>query len=89
MMADREANLTADRPNSELLRGAYDCRVHAAPDVVPRAQDWLDVGEAARAAGLAGLVNKDHGPIGGMLPIGLRPCRVRKESDAKPTAQHP
>ncbi len=60
MTADREADLMADRPDAELLRGAYDCHVHAAPDVVPRAQDWLEVGEAARAAGLAGLVIKDH-----------------------------
>jgi hypothetical protein len=46
--------------HSKLLLGAYDCHVHAAPDVVPRAQDWLQLGEAARAAGLAGLVLKDH-----------------------------
>lgn len=42
MTADRGASLLADRPDSELLRGAYDCHVHATPDVVPRAQDWLD-----------------------------------------------
>ena len=36
-------------PIESLLQGAYDLHVHVAPDVVPRAQDWLEVGEAARA----------------------------------------
>ena len=45
---------------SKLLLGEYDCHVHAASDVVPRAQDWLELGEVARAGGLAGLVLKDH-----------------------------
>ena len=47
-------------PIESLLVGAYDLHVHVAPDVVPRAQDWLELGEAAQAAGLAGMVLKDH-----------------------------
>jgi hypothetical protein len=33
--------------------------MHAAPDMVPRAQNWLELGEAARATGLVGLVLTD------------------------------
>ena len=43
-----------------LLQGAYDLHVHAAPDVVPRAQDLPALLRDARAAGMAGLLVKDH-----------------------------
>jgi hypothetical protein len=43
-----------------LLRGAYDLHVHCAPDVVPRAQDALELAKAARDAGMAGVLIKDH-----------------------------
>lgn len=45
---------------SSLLQGAYDMHVHAAPDVKPRAMDAVALGRAANAAGMAGLVLKDH-----------------------------
>lgn len=34
--------------------------VHAAPDVGDRALDWVELGQGANAAGMAGLVLKDH-----------------------------
>jgi hypothetical protein len=43
-----------------LLKGAYDLHVHAAPDVVPRKQDVVDLAQKAKEAGLAGMVLKDH-----------------------------
>lgn len=43
-----------------LLRGAYDVHVHASPDVIPRAQDWISLATDAREAGMAGMVVKDH-----------------------------
>jgi hypothetical protein len=43
-----------------LLRGAYDIHVHCAPDVIPRAQDLLELAEEASQAGMAGLLIKDH-----------------------------
>lgn len=42
------------------LRGAYDLHVHAAPDVVPRAQDLFELAHDAHRAGMAGIVLKDH-----------------------------
>ena len=45
---------------SELLKGAYDIHVHTAPDVLPRAQDVLDVAQQATAAGMGGVGIKDH-----------------------------
>lgn len=45
---------------TNLLRGAYDIHVHCAPDVIPRAQDLLELARAGAAAGMAGLVLKDH-----------------------------
>jgi hypothetical protein len=44
----------------ELLKGACDIHVHAAPDISPRAQDVLDVARAAAEAGMSGLGIKDH-----------------------------
>jgi hypothetical protein len=43
-----------------LLQGAYDLHIHAAPDVVPRAQDGHELARDARQAGMAGLLIKDH-----------------------------
>lgn len=43
-----------------LLKGAYDLHVHCSPDVVPRAQDLVDLASDAREAGMAGIGLKDH-----------------------------
>jgi len=43
-----------------LLEGAYDVHVHAAPDVVARAQDAMDLARQASEARMAGLGIKDH-----------------------------
>ncbi len=43
-----------------LLHNAIDLHVHCSPDVVPRAQDLVDLAQAARAAGMAGIGLKDH-----------------------------
>ena len=43
-----------------VLEGAYDLHVHCSPDLVPRAQDLLEVAESARQAGLGGILLKDH-----------------------------
>jgi hypothetical protein len=43
-----------------LLHGAYDLHVHCAPDVIPRAQDLLELAEEASQAGMAGVLIKDH-----------------------------
>lgn len=44
----------------KLLEGAFDLHVHAAPDVVPRAQTLPELARAAARAGLAGVLIKDH-----------------------------
>ena len=46
--------------NDELLRGAYDIHVHAAPDLIPRAQYMAEAYQDAAAAGMAGILFKDH-----------------------------
>jgi hypothetical protein len=43
-----------------ILQGAYDFHVHCSPDVIPRAQDLLEIAGAARQAGLGGILLKDH-----------------------------
>jgi hypothetical protein len=43
----------------EILHGAYDTHVHAAPDVVPRVRDYLAAAREAEAAGMAGIIFKD------------------------------
>lgn len=43
-----------------LLEGAYDIHVHAAPDVVPRAMDIIQLAKAAGEQKMAGIVIKDH-----------------------------
>jgi hypothetical protein len=45
---------------ADLLRGAIDIHVHSDPDNVPRALDGLDAATQARAAGMRGLVLKNH-----------------------------
>jgi hypothetical protein len=42
------------------LKGAFDLHVHAAPDVVPRKCDDLELAHAAAAAGMAGFLLKSH-----------------------------
>jgi hypothetical protein len=44
----------------DLLRGAIDLHIHAAPDIVPRLLNDFDLAEAARAAGMAAIVLKSH-----------------------------
>lgn len=44
----------------DLLRGAIDLHIHAAPDIVPRLMNDLQLAEAAREAGMAALVLKSH-----------------------------
>ena len=45
---------------AELLQGAWDVHMHAAPDVVPRIQQADEVLADARAAGMAAIGLKDH-----------------------------
>ncbi|MCL4534489.1 MAG: DUF6282 family protein [Bacteroidetes bacterium] len=44
----------------DLMRGAIDTHVHAAPDLVPRKMDDLGLARAAADAGMAGYVSKNH-----------------------------
>ncbi len=44
----------------DLLRGAIDLHIHAAPDIVPRRLNDRELAEAARAAGMAAIVLKSH-----------------------------
>lgn len=44
----------------DLLRGAIDVHIHAAPDIVPRLLNDFELAEAARAAGMAAIVLKSH-----------------------------
>jgi hypothetical protein len=44
----------------DLLRGAIDIHIHAAPDVVPRLLDDLKLAAAAQTAGMAAIVLKSH-----------------------------
>jgi hypothetical protein len=43
-----------------LLEGAYDIHVHAAPDVVPRAMDAVQLAKEANEKKMAGMLLKDH-----------------------------
>jgi hypothetical protein len=43
-----------------LLEGAYDIHVHAAPDVVPRATDVVQLAREANEQKMAGILIKDH-----------------------------
>ena len=44
----------------DLLKGAVDLHIHAAPDIVPRLLDDLALARAARDAGMAAIVLKSH-----------------------------
>jgi hypothetical protein len=44
----------------DLLRGAIDLHIHAAPDIIPRLLNDFELAEAARDAGLAAIVLKSH-----------------------------
>jgi hypothetical protein len=44
----------------KLLQGAYDLHIHLGPSVIPRSIDIADALAEADAAGMAGLVAKDH-----------------------------
>lgn len=44
----------------DLLRGAVDLHIHAAPDIVPRLLDDLALARAARDAGMGAIVLKSH-----------------------------
>ena len=44
----------------DLLRGAIDTHIHAAPDIVPRLLNDFDLAAAASAAGMAAIVLKSH-----------------------------
>lgn len=48
------------RKDSELLDGAIDTHLHASPSMFPRLMDAVETAEAARAAGMRGLVIKHH-----------------------------
>lgn len=48
------------RLDLELLRGAIDTHLHAGPSLFPRLMDAVEAAEAARAAGMRGLVIKHH-----------------------------
>lgn len=60
MDSRKETPLNENQPPIHLLHGAIDLHVHCAPDVVPRAQDGLELARDARAAGMAGMLLKDH-----------------------------
>lgn len=45
---------------AELLQGAWDLHIHAAPDLAPRIQTCAQVAADAAAAGMAGILFKDH-----------------------------
>ena len=45
---------------AELMRGACDLHIHAAPDLGPRRQDLVQVARDAREAGMRALGFKDH-----------------------------
>jgi len=44
----------------DLLRGAIDLHVHSEPDIIPRLMDDLELAEAARRAGMGGILLKNH-----------------------------
>ncbi|SMH32940.1 DUF6282 family protein [Mesorhizobium australicum] len=53
------ATIDDGRANA-LLKGAYDLHVHSGPSTMPRQVDHLEAAEEAVAAGMKGLLFKDH-----------------------------
>ncbi|UIY31901.1 DUF6282 family protein (plasmid) [Neorhizobium galegae] len=49
-----------DELASTLLRGAVDLHVHSGPSTMPRKLDHMEAAEEAAAAGMRGLLFKDH-----------------------------
>lgn len=47
-------------PTPDLLRGAIDTHIHAGPSHIPRSVDLVEAAREAEAAGMAGIVVKDH-----------------------------
>lgn len=47
-------------PADDLLTGAFDLHVHTTPDVIPRVQNLNQVVDDAAAAGMGGLLIKEH-----------------------------
>jgi len=45
---------------NEILRGAYDCHIHGAPDVIPRKLDVIEIAQQAKDAGMAGVLLVSH-----------------------------
>jgi hypothetical protein len=64
----------------ELLQNAWDAHVHCGPDIVERPQNFLQYGRDVAAAGMAGVVLKDHcgstqgaaSVLGDLYPEGAR-----------------
>ena len=50
----------APKTANDLMRGAIDLHVHSEPDIVPRLMDDLDLAAAARGAGMAAILLKNH-----------------------------
>ena len=48
------------RSDTELIKGAIDTHLHAGPSVFPRLVDAVEAAEAARKAGMRGIVIKHH-----------------------------
>src|SRR5258708_35931591 len=56
----RNRRMCVDRPDLELLRGAIDMHAHTAPALFKRHIDDAALAEHAIAAGMRGVVLKDH-----------------------------
>jgi len=52
--------VTEIREVAELLDGAVDCYIHAAPDLLPRRVDDLALATESQAAGLAAVIHRHH-----------------------------
>ena len=44
----------------EIIKGAYDCHIHGAPDVIPRKLDVIEIAQQAKDAGMAGILLVSH-----------------------------
>lgn len=52
--------MTATRAANAIPPGMIDCHLHHGPDAIPRKQTALELAQAARAAGMGGIVLKSH-----------------------------